>query len=446
MRKITSFFIVLSLAFSIWAQEIEASKESESPKTEVAESSEQEQAPELDKNLTVSKINFIGLKRTKDSYMQARVKEFKGKTLGETDIHELETQIQLIGLFEEINVSTQQISDTEAEINVSVKEKISFIPMPFAMYSNSTGFMFGGVVFDANVFGRQHMLMTGAFFSENSKSGIVAFQKPSMGGGIPGVSIFAQVAGSVPKVVNAENKTVLRYDAFSFGTGVSLSEKLNDDLTFKNGYTFRYFSADDHSDYAGLSPESIKYGSISLGLEYSDSDWNGVFMSSNSVSLSSVFALTDSSDSDQRFPMTFSFSIGEEHPIFTPKLRMYQKISGSYGINNLIYSFANREDGAVTILSGNFLTEKIIGANAGLEYAVAKFSWGLLSIYSDYQVVYTQDFKSIDSDGDYEFMHGPNGGVRIYLAKIAFPAVAAGLSYNVTKNYWQFAASVGMHF
>ncbi|WP_298534274.1 hypothetical protein [uncultured Treponema sp.] len=446
MRKITSFIIVFSLVFSIWAQETESAKEPESSKTEVTESAGQEASPELDKNLVITKINFIGLKRTKDSYMQAKVKEFKGKPIGETDIHEFETQIQLIGLFDEIKVSTKQISDTEAEIDVSVKEKISFIPMPFAMYSNSTGFMFGGVVFDANLFGLQHMFMGGAFFSENSKSGIVAFQKPSMGGGIPGVSIFAQIASSTPKVVNAENKTVLRYDAFAFGTGVSLSEKINDDLTFKNGYTFRYFSADDHDDYTGLSPESIRYGSISLSLEYADSDWNGVFMSANSVSLSSVFALTNSSDSDQRFPMTFSFSIGEEHPIFTPKLRMYQHISGSYGINNLIYSFADREAGSVTILPGNFITEKIIGANAGLEFALAKFSWGMLSVYSDYQVVYTQDFKSTNSAGDNEFMHGPNGGLRVYLAKIAFPALAAGLSYNVTKNYWQFAASAGMHF
>ena len=144
MRKITSFIIVFSLVFSIWAQEAETEKEPESSKTEVTESAGQEASPELDKNLVVTKINFIGLKRTKDSYMQARVKDFKGKPIGETDIHELETQIQLIGLFDEIKVSTKQISDTEAEIDVSVKEKISFIPMPFAMYSNSTGFMFGG--------------------------------------------------------------------------------------------------------------------------------------------------------------------------------------------------------------------------------------------------------------------------------------------------------------
>ena len=43
-------------------------------------------------------------------------------------------------------------------------------------------------------------------------------------------------------------------------------------------------------------------------------------------------------------------------------------------------------------------------------------------------------------------MHGPNGGVRFYLAKIAFPALAMGLAYNVTNNYWQFSASMGVSF
>ena len=69
----------------------------------------------------------------------------------------------------------------------------------------------------------------------------------------------------------------------------------------------------------------------------------------------------------------------------------------------------------------------------------------MISLYSDYQVVYAQDFE-LTGDGDYEFCHGPNGGAKFYLAKIAVPALAMGVSYNVTKNYWQFAAAVGVSF
>ena len=95
--------------------------------------------------------------------------------------------------------------------------------------------------------------------------------------------------------------------------------------------------------------------------------------------------------------------------------------------------------------------EKIVGGNAGLEIAVAKFSWAMLSVYGDYQLVYTKDFllpgaeENLDNKNDYILMHGPNGGIRLYLAKIAFPALAMSLSYNATKHYWQGAVSLGMN-
>ena len=447
MKKLAVILILSTFFACLGAQEISESPSSEaaSETIETNPASESKEAA-LDQNLIVSKINFIGLKRTKNSHVQSKVRKFIGEPLSEIDMHDFETSVQLIGLFDDIHYSTEQISDTEAQINVSVKEKITFIPMPFIMYSTSIGFMAGGVVFDANAFGKQYMFMGGAFFSSTSKSGIVAFQKPSPRKGVPGISTFANFAMTTPKVVNAENDVVLRYEGITFGAGISLSEHFLDFFTFKNGYTFRHFGAEDHDDYKGQSPEGYNYGSISLAFEYSKPDWNGIFMSSSSASISAVFALTDSENSDYRFPMTFAATTGGEYPVFSPKFRLYRKFSASYGINNPIQSYGDRDAGAVTILPSNFITERIVGGNVGFEYALAKFSWGLISFYSDYQLVYAKDFKSVSEKGDYEFMHGPNGGLRVYLAKIAFPAVAAGLSYNVTKNYWQFAASVGMSF
>ena len=66
-------------------------------------------------------------------------------------------------------------------------------------------------------------------------------------------------------------------------------------------------------------------------------------------------------------------------------------------------------------------------------------------VFADF-ILSLQAYFDIFDEGDYEFHHGPNGGAKIYLAKIAFPALAMGVSYNVRKNYWQFAAAMGMSF
>ena len=280
---------------------------------------------------------------------------------------------------------------------------------------------------------------------QNNKTAMAASSKAPRDNWIPGLNLFLYGSKSEPEFNDLHNEIIQKYEALTFSSSLSISEKVSEHITLSNGYKFKILSTDDISDYPNCAPESIKIGSTSLSLGYSNSDWNGVFMSTNSASISAEIGLTDSKYSDFRFPMNFSFSISEQHPIFSQRLRMYQKISGLYGKKNHSAQFESQSAGAVTILPGNFSTERIIGGNLGFEIAVAKFTWGMISLYSDYQIVYTKEYTALN-DGDYEFEHGSTGGTRLYLAKIAFPALAMGLSYNVPHNRWQFSASIGATF
>ncbi|WP_294431052.1 POTRA domain-containing protein [uncultured Treponema sp.] len=399
----------------------------------------------INQNLTVTKINFIGLKKTRNSYIQSRVKKFIGNTLAETDMHELETQIQLEGIFTDINISTEQISDSEAQINISVKEKITFFPVPFAIYTSSS-IVAGGVVMDTNAFGQKDMFVLGGFYASTGKTAFASFVKAQRDSRVPGFSVFASGSFSSPEYTNFENDTVLKHDDNCYSLGITVSEKLHENLTISSGFRVNSHENSDVQEFQGLSPESIKSFTISPGISYSKSDWNGIFMSTNSASLSADFGFTNSDNKDFQYPMGFSFAISEQHSIFTPRLRMYQKYSGYYGINNHISAYKGQDAASVSLLSSHFSTEHLIGGNAGLELAIKKFSWGMISLYSDYQILYTQDFNPREPDDDYKFIHGPNGGAKFYLAKIAFPAIALGLTYNVTQDYWKFSAALGMTF
>lgn len=416
MKRFVIFFLTVFFSFSIFAQD-----------------------------LTITKINFDGLKKTRDSYIQSKVSKFIGLPLTDENMHDLETAVQLEGLFDDIHISTEQIGDTDAEINISVKEKITFIPLPFAMASSS-GYMAGAVVMDTNAFGRKDNFMIGGFFSNSSMTGMASFSKPAKPNGVPGFSVFVSGGKSHPELVDIEEETILKYKSLGFSASISIFEKLGENFTISNGYSYRYLSTESVEEYPSFPEEKLHIGSVSLGLGYSRSDWNGVFMSTNSASISAEVGLTNSEDDEYRHPLGASFAIGEQHPVFTPRLRIYQKISGYYGKKNHISAYMSQSAASVNILPGSFVTERIIGGNAGLEIAVAKFSWAMLSIYGDYQLVYTKKNTLLEDDDEYEFMHGPNGGVRFYLSKIAFPALSMGLAYNVTKNYWQFAAAMGMSF
>ena len=397
-----------------------------------------------DSGFIIKKINFSGLKKTRDSYIQSKVKKFIDTPLSEENLHDLETAIQLEELFDDIQISTARTGENEAEIYVSVKEKITFIPLPFAMASSS-GFMAGGMVMDTNAFGRKDMFMFGGFFSNSSKTLMASFSKPAKDHGIPGFSVFASGSQSNPELVDLEEETIYKYKSLAASGGFSLTEKIGEHFSFSNGFNFKYISAKDDDDYPDMEPESLKIGSTTLSFGYSSADWNGVFMSTNSASVSAEFGLTNSEDDDYRYPMGFSFAIGEQHPLFFERFRMYQQFSGYYGKKNHISQFKSGSAASVNILPSSFLTEKIVGGKAGFEIAIAKFSWAMLSLYADYQVVYTKENTLLD-DNEYELMHGPNGGVKFYLSKVAFPALGIGLAYNATKKYWQFAAALGMSF
>ena len=448
MKKVLAllFFFCSFISFSVAQEEqLQTPDPQVSDSGEAVESAEPSESTEINQNLIVSKINFIGLKKTRESYIQPKFKKFTGKTIAETDMHAFETAVQLEGLFDDIHINTEQISEEEAQINVSVKEKITFIPLPFAMASSS-GFMAGGIVMDTNAFGRKDMFMIGGFFSNESMTGLASVSRPPKDNFIPGFSIFVSGSKSTPEIENLEELSVFKYKAKAFSAGFSISEKLGEHFSISNSYSFKLCSTDDHEDFPKDSaPESIRIGSTTLSFGYSKSDWNGYFMSTNSASISAQIGLTNSENSEFRYPQEYSFSIGEQHPLFTPRLRMYQKISGSYGRKNHLSQFKDKGEGSVSILPGKFKTERIVGGNAGFEVAVKKFSWAMLSVYADYQLVFTQDFPPPeDEKEDYKFMHGPNGGVRFYLAKVAFPALAMGLAYNVTQHYWQFSAALGM--
>ena len=156
---------------------------------------------------TVSSIKFTGLKKTKESYMQNLLKDFVGKDSGEINLNEIETILQAEGLFSEINLNfenaensaiagesensgdAEKTENSTVTLNVTLKEKITFLPLPFASYS-SDGFMGGFMLMNMNAFGRKNNLILGGVFSKNTQMGLLMFSKPAGDLKHPGFGTF----------------------------------------------------------------------------------------------------------------------------------------------------------------------------------------------------------------------------------------------------------------
>jgi hypothetical protein len=95
----------------------------------------------------------------------------------------------------------------------------------------------------------------------------------------------------------------------------------------------------------------------------------------------------------------------------------------------------------IGILPSSFSARNFAGASAGLEKYIWKFSYGTLSVFANYQVVYSRGPLLGD-----QFDHGVVGGINFYLSRLAIPAVGLGLAYNAAANEFQGSFSIGMSF
>lgn len=429
LKKIISLAIFLSAAFFSFADDIQEQTEIQQENASTSETT-------ISSDLKVTAININGLKRTKNSYIQTKLKGFTDKTVGEFDVHALETALQVENLFDDIKISFQQTSPEEASVEVSVKEKITFIPLPFITVSGSD-LLAGAIILDTNAFGVKDSFMVGGFVSSHSKLGFAGYSKaPAEEGWRPGFSLLISPSKSEPEFYDLENELYYKYGATTFACSVSVSEKILKYNTFSLSGSYRYFSSKQIKDY--VKPDSLKAGTAGIHWNYSKSDWNGWFLSTKDLSITfeEVFSTVSTWNNTQNY----SASFGLQQPVI-PRLRFYTRASGYFNKKSHAGWYKKQSAASVTILPENFYSSRLCGANAGLEAAVVKGKIGTLSVYSDYQVVCVQDY-----DEKYEFMHGPNGGFRVYLAKIAFPALSMGLAYNVPKSFWHFSASLGVSF
>lgn len=383
-------------------------------------------------NLAIAKFNIEGLKRTKRSYMDSLLADFVDKPVTVETMKMVETKLQAQNLFDNIQLSAQAISESQAAVNISFKEKWSFLPLPVGYYSDGA-FGIGLFIMDMNALGQHCMAAVGGLYSSSAVMGAFMFQKPPVQKGKLGFSIAANGSKSNHQIANSGNYKVFEYENYYGGIRSSLLLKPTKGTSASVGMGYSFLNPIDSPSIPRINQWSL---SASWGI--SDTSWNGYFVSSNSFSVGSEILFSD--NSEQYCAQTFNFD-GNVQRAILPKLRLMTSARGFFSNNLYVTNFVGRGSSGLPLLPGKFLTPQIFGLLSGFEAVIAKAKFGMLTFYSVYGVAVARDW-----DKSFYACHGPEAGIRVYLAKIAFPAFAMGLSYNINENRTQLSISGGASF
>ncbi|MBE6355070.1 hypothetical protein [Treponema sp.] len=386
---------------------------------------------------TITDYKISGLKKTKPETLKPYLDTFLNKDSEEIDLHEIETTLRTYGIFSDIKVTlTETEGDENAEtdsktstLNISLKEKITLLPLPFAFYSSKN---YGGGLFilNSNAFGKKDVLAAGGMILSDKIFGMFAYSHAPENNSL-GWSLFSSAGKTDHTVTDINDKELNKYYTTGFSFSAGLSESLNSFCTLSQniGYSYNNFSECDYEDSHNIS------GSLSFSASFSD--WNGYFLLSKSLSLRGGADYSSVND----FSENAAFSLTLQNNFFTSRIRSIIDLKTSYQHGVSIENKNSASDCGLKIISGNFVSTELALARLSLEGAVYKSSAITMSLLGSYEADFAKDY-----DDSAAICHGPGFGFYVYLEKIALPALGFTYSYNVNKKYSTFNFSLGASF
>lgn len=383
----------------------------------------------------ISGIEITGLERTRESYVLAELSHYVGRSVKEISIDDVKTDLQRIGLFDEIEVSISP-KGNQAYLDISVKEKWSLIPIPMLSYIEEVT---GGLFFmDMNAFGLNDKFMIGAIGSKSKFRAMAMFSTPALVGKT-GLSFFGSGAKDKDRIYDANKHTVLKYNSVNYMIGAKLTYKisLNSSASVGANYSLSYNEVTYNPRETRIDKHDRNMHALSVngGYVYEKSEWNGWFMSSIRIHLDADLTLINA---DTVSPDVW-FGVSYQKPLFVDRFRVLAHASGYYAWQSTFPLYKKARLIGVDILPPRFRSSSMYGGGAGLETGIYRFAWASLSIGAQYQIVCLQDW-----DKKYAFHHGWVGAVNVNLSKIAFPAFSMGVAQDVSNGRFYFALGSGM--
>lgn len=382
----------------------------------------------------VTAVSVSGIKRTRPHVAEYPLRKFIGRETAEINVDEVYAAIMNTGILELLEVVIEDSPDAEGSLlRVTVREKWAFFPMPIITVG-SESMSFGGVIMDANAFGlNDKMVFLGAYNPGGWMASVMYTATPDREH-MPGWNIMGFYLTEEKEQVDREKMVFRRFNPDTIGGSVGISYPVIGPLTAGLAFLYQNKILRDASAPIRAPVEGAMVVGIKPEISVRHSEWDGYFLSGQTVSLSYTYMIGIGSPSFHSVALR-----GAYEKSLLPGFRLNIKSGIVYAPSAPVLFESAPSVSGVDILPRNFSAQNYAGMSLGFEKHLFKFSMGALSALAAYQVVWSEG-GILGS----QFDHGVAGSIRVYLSKLALPAVGLGMSYNVVSEIFQVAFSMGM--
>lgn len=383
-----------------------------------------------EKNGPITEISVSGLKRTQEKVIDALLERYKGIPSDELDKNAVIATLLNTGLFEDIEVATSPNTEGSTMV-ITLSEKWSIIPIP-VFVAGSSGMTAGIAVIDSNSFGLNDKLFAVGLLLPGGWMASAAYVNTPASAGVLGWSTSLYLSDKDTTVVDAQDKKIRSYGLSAISGTFSINAPLAESpFRLSSGVSFNNRDVRDETLNA---PDAARDLSLFVEASTESSSWDGVLLSQRQLRLQYSYNFGLLNKNSQSIGLRSVY----EHPFFP----------GFKGITKAAFEFQDAvpevyQDGpdvlGISILPSDYLTSIIAGASLGFEAKLIQFPFAVLAGLFSYQGAYSEAALL-----DPRFDHGITGSIRLYIAKVAVPAVDIGVSYNLSTGFFRGAFGIGM--
>jgi len=384
----------------------------------------------------VARVDYAGNERTKREALDELVGIRPGMRLSEIDLEEARQRILRAGIFSEARIDAE-IQGGAASMLVTVKEKWTFIPIPFG-YFGDDAWSFGLNAIEYNFMGMRRTLAAKVADSDRGASGSLAYVEPRLLGSKISIKAYASGGESQEEARFMDDEPFATFGLEAWKAGLSAAFPADGRLSASLEMSMRYAGVGDEArrDNPELYGETL-YLVPGAGISYDGRRRSGYREAG--IEAKAAYArglsLRDAPGYDE-----VAAGIELKFGAVLDSLATLG-LTGRYGSRPFQAQDSLSGPGYRTLAPATSFSDKSATSYASIELPFARPAWCVLTAGPFYEC---GAYATGPEGKTTEVFHGPGLSARMYVSEVALPAMGIDAAYNVPAGLWFLSAYLGL--